>query len=186
MLRLRVLAHSYMPQHKQVLCVWGRFPMTKTRVHIGFWKDGKEHGYGKLITHKGEVKEGLFEHGEFVEKRSDIKTYDPYHDPIAKKINFQQLMGAANNDLVDPVARKETWDGPIRDKPAGTEIHPILEGLDNRTGHAQGFFEMAHEWRKAKRTRYSAATDGPPIGRYAYARYKFLIAPVLIEEHNPI
>ena len=105
---------------------------------------------------------------------------------MAKKINFQQLMGAASNDIAETVARRETWDGPIRDKPEGTEIHPILEGLDNRTGHAQGFFEMAHSRRKAKWTRYSAAMDGPPIGRYAYARYKFLIAPVLIEEHNPI
>ena len=42
--------------------------------------------------------------------------------------------------MPDARVREQSWGDPIRDKPEGTELDPILEGLDFRTGHAQMFF----------------------------------------------
>ena len=50
---------------------------------MGFWKDGKKHGYGQTLFEDGTVQEGLFEHGEFKKKKTDIKTYNPNIHTIA-------------------------------------------------------------------------------------------------------
>jgi len=60
--------------------------------HIGFWKEGYRHGYGKSVYPSGEVSEGLFDMAgydwEKAKKDYEITGYDPKSDPITKQIDF--------------------------------------------------------------------------------------------------
>ena len=59
---------------------------------MGFWKDGKKHGYGITKYGDGSVKEGLFEDGEFKKNKNDIKSYNPNIHTIAQKLDFEYYL----------------------------------------------------------------------------------------------
>ena len=36
--------------------------------YIGFWKDGKQHGYGQMTWENGKIDEGVYENGRLTDK----------------------------------------------------------------------------------------------------------------------
>ena len=67
--------------------------------YCGWWRGGQQCGYGKRITKETvdgnsteKVEEGLFEDSEYIPDKSNIATYDPDNDLIAKKIDFDKYV----------------------------------------------------------------------------------------------
>ena len=40
-------------------------------IYVGEWKDGNSHGQGTFTTTDGQVREGLFENGEYIQEVLD-------------------------------------------------------------------------------------------------------------------
>ena len=59
--------------------------------HVGFFKNGLAHGYGKRIMIH-ETEEGWFVDDKHQKYPGDITAYDPRTYPYAKKIDINKYM----------------------------------------------------------------------------------------------
>ena len=64
---------------------WIKIQNKDSSYYIGNWHKGKFHGYGKFKTNNGNIKEGLWENGNFMPgQKSDIR--------IGKPIKFDEYI----------------------------------------------------------------------------------------------
>ena len=59
---------------------------------MGYWKEGQQRGYGKIIYADGFDQEGLMEGGQFKPDKSQIKTFNPNTQIIASAIDFPKYI----------------------------------------------------------------------------------------------
>ena len=68
---------------------------TENLYYIGFWRQDKYHGYGKMINADGSVQQGLWEstpqNSVFRQNKEDITSYNPDTLPEAMPIDLDHF-----------------------------------------------------------------------------------------------